>query len=108
MVILIFLFQVIPKTNQIIHFFNRKIDTFFSNPRFWLFGDFLKLEVPEENPTLKLANSFGPRRNWQKNESAFTDLSFLVRNSQNIEKDYKTTVVDKTLKSNITKIQLIP
>ena len=54
-----------------------KKDTFFSNPKFWLFGDFLKLEVfPEENPTQKLANSLEPRRNW------FTDLSFVARNSQ--------------------------
>ena len=36
-------------------------------------------------------------RNWQKNQNAFTDLSFLARNSQNFEKDYKITVVGKTL-----------
>ena len=45
-----------------------KKDTFFSNPKFWLFYDFLKLEVfPEENLTQKLPNSLRPRRNWQKN-----------------------------------------
>ena len=45
-----------------------KKDNFYSNPKFWIFGDFLKLEVfPEKNPTQKLANSWGPCRNWQKN-----------------------------------------
>ena len=74
----------------------------FSNLKFWLFGDFLKLEVfPEENPAQKLANSLGPHRNWQKIQSAFRDLSFLARNSQNFEKD-------ETLISNIPKIQIIP
>ena len=44
-----------------------KKDTIFSNPKFWLFGGFLNLEVfPEENPTQKLANLLGPRKNWQK------------------------------------------
>ena len=86
-----------------------KKDTFFSNPKFWLFGNFLKLEVfPEENPTQKLTNSLGPRRNWQKNQSTFTDLSFLARNSQNFEKYYKIVVVDKTSISNKPKMQIIP
>ena len=71
---------------------------------FWLFGDFLKLE----NLTQKLANSLGPPRNWQKIQSAFTDLSFLARNSETFEKDYKITVVEKTSISNIPKIQIIP
>ena len=66
------------------------------------FGDFLKLEVfPEENSTQKLPNSLGPRRNWQKFQSVFTDLSFLARNSQNFEKNYKITFIDKTSISNI-------
>ena len=59
------------KIDQIIEFFSTKLtkqkDTFFKNSKFGLFGDFLKLEVfPEENPIQKLANSLGPRRNWQK------------------------------------------
>ena len=33
---------------------------------------------------------------------------FLARNSQNFEKDYRLTVLDKTLISNIPKIQTIP
>ena len=86
-----------------------KKDTFFSNLRFWLFWAFLKLEVfPEENPTQKLPNSLGPRRNRQKIQSAFTNLSFLARNSQNFEKYYKITFIDKTSNSNILKIQIIP
>ena len=44
----------------------------------------------------------------KKIQSALTDLSFWARNSQNFEKDYKITVVDKTLLSNISKIQIIP
>ena len=72
-------------------------DTFFSNPKFGLFYDFLKLEVfPEENPTQKLPNSSGPRKNWQQIQSEFTDLSILARNSQKFEKDYKITFIDKT------------
>ena len=50
----------------------------------------------------------GPRRNCQKNQSAFTGLYFLTRNSQNFEKEHIITVVDKTLVSNIPKIQAIP
>ena len=72
------------------------------------FGDFLKLEVfVEENPTQKLANSLGPRRNWQKNQSVFTDLPFLARNGQNFEKNYNITFIDKLSNSNILKIQII-
>ena len=80
---------------------------FFQQPQILAFLDFLKLEVfPEENPTQKLANSLVPCRNWQKN--SFTDLSFLARNSQSFEKDYKITIKDKTFISNIPKIQIIP
>ena len=43
----------------------------------------------------------------KKYQSTFTDLSFFARNSQDFEKDYKITVVDKTILSNILKIQII-
>ena len=48
-----------------------------------------------------------PRRNWQKFQKTITDLSFLARNSQNFEKDYQITVIDKTSISIIPKIQII-
>ena len=58
-----------PKTDQIIEFFStkeNKKDTFFSNPKFWLFEDFLILKVfPEKNLTQKPANLLGPHRKWQ-------------------------------------------
>ena len=61
-------------TDHFFEFFSMKYAKqkrhFFQQPQieFGLFWDFLKLEVfPEENPTQKLANSLGPRRNWQKN-----------------------------------------
>ena len=52
----------------------------------------------------------GPHRNWQKNQSTFTDLYFVTGNSHNFEKEYKITVVDKTLVNNtgISKTQEIP
>ena len=37
----------------------------------------------------------------KKIQSVFTDLAFSARNSQIFEKDYKITVVEKTLKGNI-------
>ena len=60
-----------------------------------------------ENPTQKLADSLGPTRNCQNNQSAFTDLYFLIGNNQNFETEYKITVVDTTLVSNVPKIQTI-
>ena len=79
-----------------------KKDTFFSNPKFWLFYDFLKLEVfPEENPTQKLPNSLGPRRNWEELSECIHRFVFFARNSQNFEKDYKITFIDKKSISNI-------
>ena len=62
---------------------NKQKKTFFRNPKFWPFGDFLKLGIfPDENPTQKLADSLGPCSNGKIFQSAFTDLSFLARNSQ--------------------------
>ena len=73
-----------------------KKDTFFSNPKFWLFGDFLKLEVfPEENPTQKPANSLEPRRNWQKISKMRSQIwLFWPEIVKIFEKDHKITVVD--------------
>ena len=85
-----------------------KKDTFFSNPKFWHFYDFLKLEVfPEENPTQNFQIHWDRAKIGKKIQSEFTDLFFLARNSQNFEKDYKVTFTDKTSISNIPKIQII-
>ena len=85
-----------------------KKDTF-QQPQILAFSCFFKLIFfPEENPTRKLANSLGPRRNSQNNQSAFTYFYFLTGNSQKFETKYKMTVIDKTLLSSIPKIQAIP
>ena len=59
---------------------------------------------PEENPTQKHANSLGQRRNGQKNSKCVHRFVFLTGHSQHFETEYKITVVDKTLVSNIPKI----
>ena len=52
-----------------------KKDTFSETQSFGFLGIFLKLEVfPEENPTQKLADSLGPRRNWQKNSKVRSQI----------------------------------
>ena len=66
---------------------------------------FLKLEFfPEENPTQKLTNSLGPRRNCQKKSKCVHRFAFLTRNSQSFETEYKITVVDKTLVSEMKEL----
>ena len=95
---------MIPKTDQIITKYKvqnkqNKKDTFFSNPKFWLFGDFLKLKFFLRRILHKnLQIHWGSAEIGKKIQSAFIDLSFLTRNSQNFEnKNYKIIVVDKTL-----------
>ena len=52
----------------------------FQQPQILALYDFLKLEVfPEENPTQKLPNSLGPRRNWQKIQSTFTEIVKILK-----------------------------
>ena len=98
------------KTKKLVNFFNfqykiYKSNTFFSNLKFCLFHDFLKLEFfPEKNPAQTLENSLGQCRSCQKFQGALTDLYFLTGNSQNFETEHKITVVDKTLLSNIAKL----
>ena len=75
---------------------NKTKRPFFQQPKILAFSWFFKAWFfPKENPTQKFANSLGPRKN----------LYFLTGNSQNFETEYKTTVVDKTLVSNIPKVQ---